>query len=77
VADVVDDLRRMISEPVSTAVLHARTAIDVAVSIGEGVIELRVRDHNPRTDLAAAAVPPGVPLRGRLAPGRPRVDAGR
>ncbi len=49
VSAVVDDLRLVVSELVSNAVLYARTAVDVMLSIGEGVIELTVRDHNPRT----------------------------
>lgn len=49
VTAAVDDLRLAVSELVSNAVLHARSAVDVALSIGEGVIELTVRDHNPRS----------------------------
>lgn len=48
-AAAIDDLRLVVSELVSNAVLHARTAVDVALSVGEGVIELAVRDRNPRT----------------------------
>ncbi|HET6909407.1 MAG TPA: ATP-binding protein [Mycobacteriales bacterium] len=48
-AAVVDDLRLVVSELVSNAVLHARTAVEVVLSVGEGVIELAVRDRNPRT----------------------------
>lgn len=49
VTGVVDDVRLVVSELVSNAVLHARTVIEVVLSIAEGVIELAVRDHNPRT----------------------------
>ncbi len=49
VTDAADDLRLAVSELVGNAVLYARTAIDVALAIGEGVIELAVRDHNPHT----------------------------
>ena len=47
--DAVDDLRLVVSELVSNAVLHARTVIDVALSIAEGVLELSVSDRDPRT----------------------------
>jgi len=45
----VDDFRLVVSELVSNAVLHARTAIEVVLSIADGVIELAVRDSNPRS----------------------------
>ena len=45
----VDDFRLVVSELVSNAVLHARTAIEVVPSIADGVIELAVRDSNPRS----------------------------
>jgi len=62
-AALVDDLRLVVSELVSNAVLHARTAVEVALSVGEGVIELAVRDRNPRTPR------PRVANRGAEAPG--------
>jgi anti-sigma regulatory factor (Ser/Thr protein kinase) len=48
-AALVDDLRLVVSELVSNAFLHARTAVDVVLSVGEGVVELAVHDHNART----------------------------
>ena len=48
-ADAADDLRVVVSELVSNAVLHARTALDVALSIAEGVLELSVSDRDPRS----------------------------
>ena len=47
--DAVEDLRLVVSELVSNAVVHARTGVDVVLSIAEGVLELVVRDHNPRS----------------------------
>lgn len=48
-SEAADDLRLVVSELVSNAILHARTAVDVVLSIAEGVLELVVRDHNPRS----------------------------
>ncbi len=49
VAGDVDDLRLVVSELVSNAVLYAKTTIDVVLSIGEGVVELTVCDRSPGT----------------------------
>jgi anti-sigma regulatory factor (Ser/Thr protein kinase) len=43
-----DDLRLVVSELVSNAVLHARTIIDVTLSIAHGVLELSVSDRDSR-----------------------------
>jgi len=48
-ADAADDLRVVVSELVSNAVLHARTILDVALSVAEGVLELSVSDRDPRS----------------------------
>ncbi len=42
------DLRLVVSELVTNAVLHARTKIEVSLAVAEDVIELSVRDHHPR-----------------------------
>lgn len=56
-AAAADDLRLVVSELVSNAVLHARTVVEVALSVAEGVIELAVVDHNPRSPRPRAANP--------------------
>lgn len=44
-----DDLRLVVSELVGNSVLHARTMLRVALSVAEGVLELTVGDHDPRS----------------------------
>ncbi len=65
VAAVVEDLRLVVSELVSNAVLYAKTTIDVALAIGEGVIELTVRDHNPRSPRPRPQLPDDAATGGR------------
>lgn len=48
-AAAADDLRLVVSELVSNAVLHARTILDVALSVAEGVLELSVSDRDARS----------------------------
>ena len=48
-APVIDDLRLVASELVSNAVLHARTVIDVALSVSDGTLELSVNDCDGRS----------------------------
>ena len=48
-AAAVDDLRLVVSELVGNAVVHARTMLHVTVSIADGVLELTVGDHSPRS----------------------------
>lgn len=47
-SDAAADLQVVISELVTNAVLHARSAVDLTISVGEGVIELSVADSDPR-----------------------------
>ena len=61
--DAIDDCRLVVSELVSNAVLHARTVIDVTLSIAEGVLELSVSDRDRR------APQPRQPPPGELATG--------
>lgn len=44
----VDDLQLVVSELVTNAVLHARSTVEISVSVGEGVIELSVSDTDGR-----------------------------
>lgn len=46
--DMIDDLQLVLSELVTNAVLHARSAVDVVLSVGEGTIELAVADTDAR-----------------------------
>lgn len=48
-AAAADDLRLVVSELVGNAVLHARTVVQVALSIADGVLELSVRDNHHRS----------------------------
>lgn len=51
-----DDLLVVVSELVTNVVLHARSVIEIAISVGEGVIELSVADTDhqaPKPRLAS------------------------
>lgn len=43
-----EDLQIVVSELVTNAVIHARTTVELALSVGEGAIELSVADNDGR-----------------------------
>lgn len=64
-ATSVEDLRLVTSELVSNAVLHARTVIDVALSVAEGVVELSVSDRDARSPRPRPQRPDATAVGGR------------
>jgi Histidine kinase-like ATPase domain len=45
---VADEAALAVSELVTNAVLHARTHLEVTLSVASGTVEIAVRDHEPR-----------------------------
>jgi anti-sigma regulatory factor (Ser/Thr protein kinase) len=60
-----DDLRLVVSELVTNAVLHARTSVQVQLAIAEGVLELVIRDGNPRSPRPRVVRPDNAATGGR------------
>lgn len=50
-----DDLQLVVSELVTNAVLHARSTVEIAISVGEGIIELSVADADNRLPVIRSA----------------------
>lgn len=55
VADPDGVVALLISELVTNSVLHARTALQVTLSVADGKLEIAVRDHDPRSPVPRAA----------------------
>lgn len=49
---ILDDVTLPVSELVTNAVIHARTPLNVTVSLTSSFIEVSVRDRNPRPPVA-------------------------
>lgn len=52
-----DDLLLAVSELVTNSIIHARTPVGVSVAVVSGLVEVGVRDHDPRPPVVRAARP--------------------
>ena len=52
-----DDLLLAVSELVTNSIIHARTPVVVNVAVAGGVVEVGVRDHDPRPPVVRAERP--------------------
>ena len=48
-ADVAEDVQLAVTELVTNAILHARTPLVVTLCVADGLVEVAVTDHDPRT----------------------------
>lgn len=55
--ELKDDLLLAVSELVTNSIIHARTPVVVNVAVATGIVEVGVRDHDPRPPVVRAERP--------------------